>query len=299
MNRKIVQIVAALAANCAFLLGQPFPGRIYQGFLKQGCSPGLNCYACPYAVLACPIGSLQYFAAGVFYRLSLYVSGFLILVGTLTGRLVCGWICPFGLVQDLLHRLPSRKILLPPRLRHLRWAALLLLVFLLPALTGKPSFCRFLCPAGALEAGVPMAVFNPAVRETIGLLYGIKIAFLLLFAGGAVFVFRLFCQTACPLGLIYGLFNRVAVWGLEYDPDRCARCGACARACPISLNPSAGDYRSNACIRCLQCLRACPRACFRFGTVVFPAGRITRRRRKVTPQLRGGENTRTASLDAM
>jgi polyferredoxin len=269
MIRRIVQIIAALIANCAFLLGQPFPGSIYQGPLKRICSPGLNCYSCPYAIFACPIGTLQNFAAGTAYRLSLYVTGFLVLIGTLTGRLVCGWICPCGLVQELLHRLPSRKIRLPPPARHLRWASLVLFVFLFPALTGQPSFCRFLCPAGTLEAGAPLVAFDPWVRSLIGTLFGVKAAFLVLFALGAIFICRFFCQTACPLGLIYGFFNRVAVWGLFYDPERCLDCGACARACPVSLRPREKEFLSGACIRCLKCLRACPRSCFRFGSAVM------------------------------
>ncbi len=263
--RRLVQIVAAIAANGAFLLGQPFPGGLYQGPLKRICSPGLNCYSCPYALLSCPIGALQHFAAHLSHRFSFYVSGFLVLVGTLSGRLVCGWICPFGLVQELLHRLPGRKLTLPRLSRHLRWAVLLLLVFLLPALTEQPSFCRFLCPAGTLQAGAPTLAADPSVRPLVGLLFGIKAAFLLLFAGGAVIVYRFFCRVACPLGLIYGLFNRVAVWGLRYDPDRCLSCGECARACPVGLKPDREEFLSGECIRCLRCQRACPQSSLRFG----------------------------------
>lgn len=263
--RRLVQIIAAIGANCAFLLGQPFPGSIYQGPLKRICSPGLNCYACPYAVLSCPIGTLQHFAAHVSYRLSFYVAGFLILIGTLSGRLVCGWICPFGLFQELLHRLPSRKIRLNRAARHLRWAVLAVFVILLPVLTGQPSFCRFLCPAGTLEAGAPAVAFNPPLRELIGTLFGIKAAVFLLFALGSVFVYRFFCRTACPLGLLYGLFNRVAVWGLSYDPDRCLSCGECARACPVGLKPDREEFLSGECIRCLRCQRACPQSSLRFG----------------------------------
>ena len=263
--RKIVQIVAAVAVNFSFLLGQPLPSRIYQGSLKQVCSPGLNCYACPYAVGACPIGSLQYFITYGAYHFSVYIGGFLLFFGTFGGRLICGWICPFGLIQDLLYKLKSPKFKLFPPPRHLPWVALIGLVILIPALTGEQAYCRYICPAGALEGGVPFGIFSSQVRSLIGSMYFIKIGILIFFLAGSVTTFRFFCRTACPLGLIYGFFNRIALLGLTHDPDRCVDCGLCAKSCPVDLIPQKGGYLKGACIRCLKCRDACPRGCFQFG----------------------------------
>jgi len=263
--RRLVQIIAGVAVNSAFLLGQPLPSKVYQGPLKQICSPGLNCYACPYAVAACPIGSLQNFIGYGAYHFSVYIGGFLLLFGAGFGRLICGWICPFGLLQDFLHKIPTPKFKFFPPLGYLRWAALIGLVLLVPYLLGEPAYCRYICPAGALEGGIPFGIFSSQVRAMIGTMYFIKLGILVVFLAGSVLTFRFFCRTACPLGLIYGFFNRIAALGLSFNPDRCTNCGLCGEVCPVDLNPEKGEYLTGACIRCLKCRDACPQGCFQFG----------------------------------
>ena len=136
-------------------------GKIYKGPLKQFCVPGLNCYSCPGALGSCPIGAMQALAGSPDYALSLLVLGFLMVVGGLGGRLVCGFLCPFGWFQDLLHRIPFPKKFSTRRLRPLTWlkyGVLVVFVFLLPNLMvnvlgmGNPTFCKYLCPQGIWRA---------------------------------------------------------------------------------------------------------------------------------------------------
>ena len=134
-NRKrfAVQAVSSLLQN-AHIKGF-FTGKIYQGPLKQVCVPGINCYSCPGAVGACPIGSLQSFLNGRRFRFPYYVLGLLLFFGALLGRAICGFLCPFGWVQELLNKLPVPKknrfrADRPPRL--LKYLVLLLLVIALP-----------------------------------------------------------------------------------------------------------------------------------------------------------------------
>jgi ferredoxin-type protein NapH len=233
----------------------------------------LNCYSCPSAVAACPIGSLQHAVASIRVRLSigesqfgLYALGSLGVVGSLVGRFPCGWFCPFGLVQELLHKLPGPKLRIPRFLTHLRYAVLALTVFILPFLVldaagyGDTWFCKWICPAGTLEAGLPLVVANAGIRSQVGLLFAWKVALLAAFVLWMIVSMRPFCRTICPLGAILGLFNKVSLLRLTVDSDRCASCGDCSRACPVALEvprrPNSPD-----CIRCLKCVKTCERGC--------------------------------------
>jgi len=106
-KRRLVQLFSAVLTN-SYWPGFT-TGKIYSGAIKNACVPGLNCYSCPGALGACPIGSLQAVAADRKYDFSFYIAGFLALTGLVLGRLVCGWLCPFGLIQELIYKIPSPK----------------------------------------------------------------------------------------------------------------------------------------------------------------------------------------------
>ncbi|MEW6488552.1 MAG: 4Fe-4S binding protein [Thermodesulfobacteriota bacterium] len=268
MLRRWVQAASALLQNA--YLAFPWTGTLYQGRLKYLCTPGLNCYSCPAAVLSCPLGALQHFVGAVrpavrwgTYRLGFYVAGFLIAVGLLSGRFPCGWLCPFGLLQDGLHRVPSAKIPVPRWMGALRYAALGILVLFLPlALTsslgyGEAWFCRLVCPAGTLEAAGLFWIM-PALREQVGPLFAWKLVLLAAVLTWAVASYRPYCRTLCPLGAIYGLFNRWSLVGVEWDPALCRDCRACAEGCELEVDPRRHG-RSAACLRCFGCARErCP-----------------------------------------
>ena len=123
---RFVQAAATLATNIH--LPNFLKGSIYTGGGKAVCVPGLNCYSCPAATGACPIGSFQAVAGSSKFRFSYYIAGFLILFGVLLGRFICGFLCPFGWFQDLLHKIPCKKLStekLKP-LTYLKYAVLLL-----------------------------------------------------------------------------------------------------------------------------------------------------------------------------
>ena len=148
-------------------------GAIYQGKGKYVCVPGLNCYSCPAASGACPIGAFQAVVGSSKFRFSYYITGFLILLGVLLGRFICGFLCPFGWFQELLHKIPTKK-LSTKRLRpltYLKYAVLLLMVVLLPALLvndvgmGDPFFCKYLCPQGVLEGAIRLSAVNGGFKR--------------------------------------------------------------------------------------------------------------------------------------
>ncbi len=241
-RRRRFQFLSAILANSGL-----FPG------LKCVNYPFLNCYSCPLAIGACPIGTIQHFA--IIRQVPLFVAGVLGVVGSIWGRMTCAWLCPFGLVQDLLHRLPWPRRKLEIRTRRYTWvkyAVGAVLFLAIPYLTLEPWFCK-LCPAGTLEAGLPWLALSAQLRPLVGPLFWVKIGLLLAFVLAAVAISRPFCRFACPLGAMYGLANRFSRVRIEVDRDRCTACGLCESKCPMGLVPYL-DVDSTDCIRCQECV---------------------------------------------
>ncbi len=264
-KRHGVQILWAFLTN-SYLMGF-VQGKIYKGKLKHLCVPGLNCYSCPGALGACPIGAMQAVIGNWNFKFAFYVAGFLMFVGALTGRVVCGWLCPFGLVQDLLHKIPfPKKISTFPGdrlLRKLKYVILLVFVILLPMVLvdvlgqGAPYFCKLICPAGTLEGGIPLVLLNKSMRNALGWLYAWKNLLLIVTIMASMVIYRPFCKYICPLGAVYSVFNPISVFRYRIDREKCVDCGACARACKMQVNPVANGNHPE-CIRCGVCKKACP-----------------------------------------
>lgn len=274
ITRKIVQSVTAVLINLN--LTGFVTGRIYRGGLKNVCVPGLNCYSCPGALGSCPLGSFQASIGAVQYKISLYVTGFLIFIGALFGRFICGWVCPFGLVQELMYKIPSRKIKRARpfgTLKYLKYVLLVVFVVAWPIITylqtgnATPTFCKYICPAGTLEAGIPLIALNPVLQASIGVLFSWKLWLLVATLVWSVFIYRPFCRFVCPLGAIYALFNKIAVFGLRLDAEACIKCGKCAKVCKMEVDPSVAPSSAE-CIRCGDCIKACPVNALRFGAIV-------------------------------
>lgn len=243
-------------------------GEIFTGKTKYLCVPGMNCYSCPGALMSCPIGSLQAILSGREFRVSLYVLGIIMGFGTIFGRLICGFLCPFGLIQDLLFKIPFIKKIrrLPGEkaLRFLKYVMLILFVILLPMVVsdvtglGKPWFCKYVCPVGTLEGGVFLVLFNSVLRTATGFLYTYKLIILGVILILSILLYRPFCRYLCPLGALYGLFNKVSLFRYEVQKDRCTECHLCKNVCEFEVdvmkNPNSID-----CIRCGKCQAACPR----------------------------------------
>ena len=270
--RWLVQAGATLLTNLH--LPNFLKGRIYQGNGKTVCVPGLNCYSCPAASGACPIGSFQAVVGSSKFSFSYYITGFLILLGVLLGRFICGFLCPFGWLQELLHKIPTRKLStkrLKP-LTYIKYAVLLFMVVLLPMLItndvgmGEPFFCKYLCPQGVLEGAIPLAAVNSGIRAALGTLFSWKLAILITVIALSVLFYRPFCKWLCPLGAFYALLNKVSLFGMRVDKHKCVSCGKCAKACKMDVDVTKTPDHSE-CIRCGMCVRACPTKAvsFRYG----------------------------------
>ena len=270
--RGFIQAGAALLTNLH--LPNFLKGGIYQGKGKAVCVPGLNCYSCPAASGACPIGSFQAVVGSSKFSFSYYITGFLILLGVLLGRFICGFLCPFGWFQELLHKIPTKKIStkrLKP-LTYIKYAVLLFMVVLMPMLItndvgmGDPFFCKYLCPQGVLEGAIPLAAVNSGIRAALGALFSWKLGILITVIVLSVLFYRPFCKWLCPLGAFYALLNKVSLFGMKVDKHKCVSCGKCAKACKMDVDVTKAPDHTE-CIRCGMCVRACPTnaVSFRYG----------------------------------
>jgi polyferredoxin len=255
----MIQILSLLLYNAD--IGKFKTGAVSKSPLKNACVPGLNCYSCPGAVASCPLGALQ--TALAEGRFPFLAAGLILLFGLMLGRTVCGFLCPFGLLQELLYKIPSLKLLksaVTRRLTRLKYLFLAVVAAGLPLAAflvqgwGAPFFCEFVCPAGTLEAGLPLVLADASLRAAAGALFLWKLGVLAALAVLCVFCFRAFCRFVCPLGALYGLVNRYALFGLQVNAASCRHCGACVKNC--KMDTAAVNDRE--CVRCGECAGDCP-----------------------------------------
>lgn len=309
--RLTIQAIFSILTNSYFV--GFIRGTIYTGPLKQICVPGMNCYSCPGARGACPIGALQavlnkgdefwfdsssgYVISKPKYYFAFYVVGFIMMVGALCGRLVCGFLCPFGLVQDLLYKIPlPRKLKIKPNfkgdklLRKLKYVILVVMVILLPLLYAPdPFFCKYICPSGMLLGGIPLmtigSLFGTAVDGTgtaltswaeAGGITWLKLSILAITIILSIMIYRPFCKYICPLGAIYSFFNKISLYRYNVDELKCTDCGACAKVCKMGVDMHKTPNHPE-CIRCGDCKAACPHhaICSGFGKLKSSANVIT------------------------
>ena len=296
-QRRLIQLYAALLYN-AYLKGY-ITGEIFTGKTKSVCVPGFNCYSCPGAVGACPLGALQNAIAASGSRTPVYVLGILMLYGITLGRTICGYLCPLGLLQELVHKIPTFKVKksrVTHVLSYLKYVILAIFALAVPFWYAMqsypvPAFCKYICPAGTFEGAIGL-LSNPANSDKfsmLGILFTRKFVILLIIVLACVFIYRAFCRFLCPLGAIYGLFAKIAVVGVKVEAPKCTNCGRCTAQCPMDIR-HVGDHE---CIHCGKCIDVCPT-----GAISLKAGKITLRgpQMDVTPeQKRRGRNCRLAA----
>ncbi|MDP8238681.1 MAG: FAD-dependent oxidoreductase [Candidatus Hatepunaea meridiana] len=254
--RRFTQLgIGTILFNSYFAVAST--ARIYDGPLRNICVPGLNCHACPTALMGCPIGMMQHFAAT--HRFPWFLIGFLGIIGLLSGRFTCGWLCPFGLVQDATNAFKRIPVNIPKLFNYFKYVVLVGLVIIIPYFTYEHWFSK-LCPCGALIGAIPWGIWNPIDPDfgspyiaplDIGTMYWIKIWILAVCLLLFLFIKRPFCRTICPLGATYAMFNRVSLVSLKVK-DSCVDCGRCKELCPMDLD-FRKEINSENCIKCMDC----------------------------------------------
>ncbi len=261
-KRRLIQLYSALLFN-SYLKGY-ITGDIFKGATKNLCTPGLNCYSCPGAVTSCPLGALQNAFASSDKTAPYYMVGIIMLYGIIFGRWICGWLCPFGLLQDLLHKIKTPKLKkngFTRALSFLKYVILVIFVVLLPLIYmlrdfPLPAFCKYICPAGTVGGAIGLLINpdNEGMFAMLGPLFTWKFVLAISIIVATVFIYRMFCRFICPLGALYGLFNKFSLFGIKLEKDKCINCGKCISVCEMDIH-HVGDHE---CISCGKCVSVCP-----------------------------------------
>ncbi len=259
-KRRLIQIYSALLFN-ANIKGIVSSGSnvIYTGGTKNICSPGLNCYSCPGAVASCPLGALQNAMGNTDTRAPYYILGIIGLLGLMFARTICGFFCPVGLGQELLYKIKTPKLKKSRYTRilsYFKYVLLIVMVIAIPAIYSDiPAFCKYICPAGTSASILQLInINNDALYARLEFLFSWKFLLLIAFIVGSIFIFRFFCRFFCPLGAIYGFFNKIALIGVKLDRSKCVDCGMCIQTCQMDIK-HVGDHE---CINCGACISVCP-----------------------------------------
>jgi len=250
-------------------------------------------------------GTPQYFVIDAFTALQvtfysaafpwLAIASFLV-IGVLVGKSLCGWVCPFGFIQDLVSFIKRKQTEFSPRTHesmiYVKYAILGITLFISATFSAaklagvsesygnalgiftKAPFTT-LSPAETLFATLPKMVrdFSNAVSANqIDVFSGIANlpplfwAQLFIMAGVLVFaayIPRSWCKYFCPHGAIMAILNRSSFLGLRRDLVKCAKgeCRLCVEACPMRvriLDLPWEKFSDPECIYCLKCVDACP-----------------------------------------
>jgi len=271
LKRLISQIIFLIYANLGAL-----------NFKNGMCFPFFYCNACPGAHSACPLRPLELSVFDAYkkpdnFNIKLLLYPLLILgtVGILTGRAVCGWACPIGLLQRATAKVPrflKKKIPLFNKLgnlrierffRYFKYILLLGLVFL------TSIFLAFvftdLCPVGMITGTFPIMLLKPGVYGPDTYFYP-ALMILILFFILILLIERGWCRYFCPVGAILAPFNKISFLHLEIDKDKCIHCNACSNVCPMGIDVP-NMNRDTECILCGKCVNACPESIIRFKKV--------------------------------
>ena len=188
---------------------------------------------------------------------------FFLALAIVGNKVICGWACPFGALQELIYSIPVlRKIKRrkPPfwLINTLRAGLFVIAMLLLFGVVGgRKGFVVY-------HSINPFNLFNfdfdiwtiPAI---------IVVALVLSFV-----MYRPFCQLICPFGLLSWFAERVSLTRVRVDHAKCTQCGACVRACPTTATQGLVDGKtfSADCFSCTRCLNVCPEDAIGYGLVL-------------------------------
>lgn len=211
---------------------------------------------------------------------SLVLAGTVLVLAFVGRGFFCGWLCPLGSLQEMVHaagRAVTDRV--PPlrRLRHrlnlragsrgwqrldrvLRWGRWLVLAWAIigAAVTGTMVF----------RVADPWIALLMVAQFELSLAFVVLIATLVL----ALFIQRPFCRYACPLGAVQSLAGKLSPIAVQRDASACLGCDLCNQACPMAIPVNTRTrVTDTSCIGCLECVGACPSQNGLSVTLAMPA----------------------------
>ncbi len=198
-------------------------------------------------------------------KVSVFV--FFIALAIIGNKLICGWACPFGAMQELIYSLPILRNLkrwklpfwLSNTIRSALFIVMLLLLF--GIVGGRKGFVVY-------HALNPFNLFSFDFDKWL-IPVTIIVSLVL-----SLFVYRPFCYVICPFGFLSWLAERLSLVRVRIDLAKCTKCGACIKACPSDAAEGMveGKLFSADCTSCARCLNVCPHDLIRYGSVFSAAG---------------------------
>ncbi len=274
-KRRFVQILALILLSgniTAFTFNAVSFGGV--------CLPIIHCNACPLTWFACPIYTISELIQ--FHSIPWLALGLIAGCGALVGRFFCGWICPMGLLQDLLYLVPAPKLRFPSFLRWLKYAFLIIAVGATAYWAGKDVlyfFCAY-CPVATMEVTLPSMIVNHDWTMDAGRI--LRLAVLLSVLALVIFNMRWFCKAMCPVGALVAFTNKYSLLAIRLDPAKCIHCNKCVKSCPMdvpveeSSRTGRAVNRHSECIECLKCQQVCPVSAIRNNSSgLLPANKHT------------------------
>jgi polyferredoxin len=272
LKRYISQFFFLIFVNLGFKINTFFNGKT--GF----CYPFFYCHSCPAASAACPIKAVEeslhngFLEGKINLKLLLYPLVTIGLIGTISGRFVCGWVCPIGLLQRVtgkvarrLNKYPIVKKLgqhkIEPYLRYMKYFVFIGLVVLTAYFIG--FMFTNICPVGFLVGTIPISILNPGGYYPSEFFYPALTVFIL-FLTLIFTIERGWCKYFCPVGAMLAPFNKISMLHVSVDKSKCVHCNVCSDVCPMGIDVPDMN-RSPECILCGKCVEACPKNIITFN----------------------------------
>jgi len=178
---------------------------------------------------------------------------FFVVLSIIGNKLICGWVCPFGALEELIYSLPIlRKVK--------QWKA----PFWLTNTIRSGLFCVALLflfgIVGSEEGFVIYHYLNPFNLFDLDFDHWLILLTVVVFLALAFFIYRPFCQFICPFGLISWIAEKFSLYRVIIDKEKCIQCGACIKACPLHAAKGKVENKifSADCFSCARCLNVCP-----------------------------------------